>query len=188
MRFRYRVRASRRSRNVAGRHGPGCTAIAPPSAKGIWERHLAKPSGKGICMTKPPWSSDWAWSVPLTAITLGIHVVTNLGIALLLVRVLSLIERRNPRRVLASLLVAAPVGCVGGSLMALHGIEAALWAGAYLLLGAVATAADAMLYSIDSITALGASGLELQPRWKMMGALEAMNGLLLFGISPAQQM
>ena len=42
-----------------------------------------------------------------------------------------------------------------------------------------------MLYSVDSITARGASGLQLQPHWKMMGALESVGGLLLFGISTA---
>jgi len=31
----------------------------------------------------------------------------------------------------------------------------------------------------------GASGLTLQRPWQMMGALEAVNGMLLFGISTA---
>jgi hypothetical protein len=31
----------------------------------------------------------------------------------------------------------------------------------------------------------GASGLMLQPHWQMMGALEAADGVLLFGISTA---
>jgi len=42
-----------------------------------------------------------------------------------------------------------------------------------------------MLYSMNAMTAYGSSGLDLQPHWKMMGALEAANGLLLFGISTA---
>jgi hypothetical protein len=29
----------------------------------------------------------------------------------------------------------------------------------------------------------GASGVTLQPHWQMMGALEAADGMLLFGIS-----
>jgi hypothetical protein len=31
----------------------------------------------------------------------------------------------------------------------------------------------------------GASGLMLQPHWQMMGALEAVDGMLLFGTSTA---
>jgi hypothetical protein len=42
-----------------------------------------------------------------------------------------------------------------------------------------------MLYSIDAMTTRGASGLMLQPHWQMMGALEAADGMLLFGISTA---
>ena len=42
-----------------------------------------------------------------------------------------------------------------------------------------------MLYSIDSMSTRGASGLPLQQPWLMMGALEAADGVLLFGISTA---
>ena len=44
---------------------------------------------------------------------------------------------------------------------------------------------DAILYSVDSMTTRGASGLSLEPQWLMMGALEAADGMLLFGISTA---
>ncbi len=37
----------------------------------------------------------------------------------------------------------------------------------------------------NSITTRGASGLMLQQHWRMMGALEAADGMLLFGISTA---
>ena len=55
----------------------------------------------------------------------------------------------------------------------------------YLKLGAVGTPAGAMLYSLDSMTTRGASGYALEARWRMMGAMEALNGMLLFGISTA---
>jgi hypothetical protein len=35
------------------------------------------------------------------------------------------------------------------------------------------------------MSARGASGLVLEQHWRMMGALEAMDGMLLFGISTA---
>jgi hypothetical protein len=40
-------------------------------------------------------------------------------------------------------------------------------------LGALGSPMDALLYSVDSITTRGASGLILQRHWRMMGALEA---------------
>ena len=68
---------------------------------------------------------------------------------------------------------------------ALHGIEATIWAVAYLWLGAIDSPLDAMLYSVDWVTTRGASGLTLESHWRMMGALEAADGVLLFGISTA---
>ena len=52
-------------------------------------------------------------------------------------------------------------------------------------LGALDSPRDAILYSLDSMTTRGASGLMLEPHWQMMGALEAADGMLLFGISTA---
>src|SRR6516165_4825885 len=77
------------------------------------------------------------------------------------------------------------IGTAGLLLAALHGVEAALWAAAYWWLGALNSLTDAILYSVDSMSTLGASGLTLEPHWRMMGALEGMDGMLLFGISTA---
>jgi len=71
------------------------------------------------------------------------------------------------------------IGTVGLLLAALHGVEAALWAAAYWWLGALNSPTDAILYSVDSMSTLGASGLTLEPHWRMMGALEGMDGMLL---------
>src|SRR5215471_20247789 len=77
------------------------------------------------------------------------------------------------------------IGAVGLLLAALHGLEAALWAVAYWWLGALSSPADAIRYSVDSMSTRGASGLVLERHWRMMGALEATDGMLLFGISTA---
>ena len=52
-------------------------------------------------------------------------------------------------------------------------------------LGALDSPIDAFLFSVDSMSTRGASGLRLQRHWKMMGALEAVDGMLLFGVSTA---
>jgi hypothetical protein len=44
---------------------------------------------------------------------------------------------------------------------------------------------DALFYSLDSMSTRGASGLTLQRPWRLMGALEAVDGMLLFGVSTA---
>ena len=52
-------------------------------------------------------------------------------------------------------------------------------------MGALNSPEEAILYSVDAISTRDASGLMLERHWRMMGALEAMDGMLLFGISTA---
>jgi hypothetical protein len=72
------------------------------------------------------------------------------------------------------LIVIGLVAAAGLILAVLHGLEAGIWAAAYLRLGAIDSPLDAVLYSVDSMSTRGASGLTLQGHWRMMGALEAV--------------
>jgi proteasome assembly chaperone (PAC2) family protein len=121
----------------------------------------------------------------LTALSIVIHATGIALMAFATARIRFRLEKQNfeARQVFA--IVIGLVGAVGLLLAALHGIEAVLWAEAYLWFGALDSPADAILYSVDSISTRGASGLMLERRWRMMGALEAMDGMLLFGISTA---
>ena len=67
----------------------------------------------------------------------------------------------------------------------LHGIEGMVWAGAYRLLDALPDTHSAVLYSLSAITTYGHANIMLEPRWQLMGALEALNGILLFGLTTA---
>ena len=129
--------------------------------------------------------SSWTWGLPLIALTITVHAtgITILGFGSLRIR--HRIERRHIRLHHLLMVYTAAIGAVGLLLTILHGIEAALWAAAYWLLGALNSPGEAMFYSLDSLATRGASGLTLQPNWQMMGALEATNGVLLFGISTA---
>jgi hypothetical protein len=59
------------------------------------------------------------------------------------------------------------------------------WAAAYQLLGALPYRQSAMLYSMNAMTSYGHVNPYLAPRWQMMGALEALNGWILFGLTTA---
>ena len=130
---------------------------------------------------------NWIWGLSLIALTMAIHGTGVLWIALVDVGIRGRIERQNRlrrRRHVAEFIIGM-IAVVGLLLAALHGIEAALWAAAYWWLGALNSPAEAILYSINSISTRGASGLVLEYHWKLMGALEAVDGMLLFGISTA---
>jgi hypothetical protein len=67
----------------------------------------------------------------------------------------------------------------------LHGLEGTTWAAAYRLLGALPDTRSAMLYSLSAMTSYGHATLFLEGTWQLMGALEALNGMLLFGLTTA---
>jgi hypothetical protein len=129
--------------------------------------------------------ANWAWGLSLIALTISIHATGAVMIAVAVVRIRVGVKIRNLGLWQAILIVIGGVGAVGLLLAVLHGIEAMIWAAAYVWLGALPSPNAAILYSLDSMTTRGASGLRLEPHWRIMGALEAANGMLLFGISTA---
>ena len=130
-------------------------------------------------------SVNWTWGLSLIAMTIAIHATGVVMMALVGLVIRARLETRNLGFRHVILIMIGVVGAVGLLLAVLHGIEAAVWAAAYVWLGALNSPKDAILYSLDSMTTRGASGLMLEQHWQMMGALEAANGMLLFGISTA---
>jgi uncharacterized membrane protein len=127
------------------------------------------------------WIADWAWSVPLILLTVVIHVF---GLGLINERVVRALSRSMDRRRMVPLF-ALVMGVSVLLMTALHGIEDAAWASAYSVLGAVPDAKSAMLYSLNAMTTYGHESAQLAPHWAMMGALEALNGVMLFGLTTA---
>jgi hypothetical protein len=130
-------------------------------------------------------SVNWTWGLSLIAITIAINATGVVMMALVGLVIRARLETRSLGFRHVILIMIGVVGGVGLLLAVLHGIEAAMWAAAYVWLGALNSPKDAILYSLDSMTTRGASGLMLEQHWQMMGALEAANGMLLFGISTA---
>jgi len=69
-------------------------------------------------------------------------------------------------------------------MLATHFFGVVIWAGFYFLAGILASAQDAMLYSMLSYTTIGAPH-ELRGHWIGFGGFEAMTGMLMFGWSTA---
>lgn len=70
--------------------------------------------------------------------------------------------------------------------MVAHLIEIALWAIVFLLCGEFADIGTAYYHSAVNFTTLGYGDVLLSPHWRMLGPLEAANGMLMFGVSTAQ--
>lgn len=66
-----------------------------------------------------------------------------------------------------------------------HMLAIGLWAIVFLLSGEIATFETAFYFSAENYTALGYGNLVLSERWRLLGPLEAVNGLMLVGLSTA---
>src|SRR5882757_3453359 len=95
------------------------------------------------------------------------------------------VDTHQPDRLRAMPAMIGHIGAVAVILAALHGLEGALWASAYWGLGALDSLTDASVYALATMTTFEIPGLTLPPRFQMLSALEAINGVLLFGISTA---
>jgi len=127
-----------------------------------------------------PWRKDWLWGIPLIIATVILHCWSLTTVCRR--TILSYNRKKHQHAIAASSLA---VGAVTLSATILHAIEAAIWAAAFCTIGTMADAKSAMLYSLGALTTFGNQSAHLAEHWRLLGAIEALNGWLLFGLSTA---
>lgn len=70
-------------------------------------------------------------------------------------------------------------------IFALHTVEIWLWALAYTLLQSVPSFTDALDLSTSLFSTIGYEGVVVNPAWRLLTALEGINGFILIGWSTA---
>lgn len=130
--------------------------------------------------TPGAWSADWAWGLPLIVVTVVFHAI---GLGLINRRAVDLFVRNTDGRY-PTALFAMVMSTVILLATVLHAAESAIWAFSYQLLGAQPNYKSAVLFSLGAMTTFG-NATSLQERWQLMGAIEALNGWLLFGLTTA---
>jgi hypothetical protein len=66
-----------------------------------------------------------------------------------------------------------------------HLIEIALWAAVFMICGEFHDFGTAYYHSAVNYTTLGYGDLLMSPTWRLLGPLEAADGILMFGVSTA---
>ncbi|MGB3434538.1 hypothetical protein [Achromobacter sp.] len=124
------------------------------------------------------WEDDWLWGLPLFVATIVMHVTAFMTMSRILAAAPS---HWGQSKILFGLSVAifALFAAV------LHAFEAFAWALLYVHIGAVHSLSEAMLYSLEAITSYGHAPAFLPLHWQLVGAIEAVNGLILFGLTTA---
>jgi len=134
-----------------------------------------------VSLESMPWVGDWAWGIPLIVANLVMHVV---GLSLIGAFVLgdyaSILRNRT-----ASVDFVMVVGVTAVLTILFHALESTTWGAAYVLLGALNDKKTAMLYSLGAMTTYGHANIHLNPPWELLGAMEALQGMLLFGLTTA---
>lgn len=71
------------------------------------------------------------------------------------------------------------------SVFLFHTIEIWLWALLYMGLGSFEVIERALYFSTVTFTTLGYGDITLPPRWQLLSSFEAVNGIILIGVSTA---
>jgi hypothetical protein len=125
-------------------------------------------------------SSNIPWIVGLVFATTLVHTLFTIGVFVWLGSVSA--PHWTLRNVLSRATVLA--GTVFTMLFAAY-VEANIWALFYWMEGAIATFEDAIYFSLVTFTTLGYGDITLAPNWRVAGAVEAANGIILFGWTTA---
>jgi uncharacterized integral membrane protein len=127
------------------------------------------------------WNANWAWSLPLIVVSVMYHA---LGLAFVnqnIIRAKRIVESKRNHLILFALVMGITTLLV----TLLHATEAGIWAGLYWMLGALPDGKSALLYSLGAMTTYGHEPFYLAAHWRLMGALEALSGMILFGLTTA---
>ena len=130
--------------------------------------------------------ASWSVGLALIVLTIAIHTTAVVVMAFgLEARIRVRVDKPTAERLRAVPTMIGHIGAIALILAALHGVEGFLWALAYWGLGALDSVTDASVYALATMTTFDVPGLAVPTRFQMLSALQAVNGVLLFGISTA---
>lgn len=115
----------------------------------------------------------------VSLINIAIHAVVMAAVVAAARRA-SKWDRRQSHVWLAAVMVATV-----GVLMVAHVAEVMTWSLAYAVLDVVPAGTDVLYFAFVNYTTLGYGDVVPVERWRLLGPMAAMNGVLLFGWSTA---
>lgn len=118
------------------------------------------------------------------ALGIGMILLTGLIHTLLTGAVLALLHRWEESPVRATITrTVLRVDLIILLVIAATIAEAAIWAFAFLLTGALGGFEEALYFSLITYTTLGYGDIVLPAQWRLLSAIEAANGIIMFGWS-----
>ncbi len=121
-----------------------------------------------------------ALATAMVTLTVAVHLAGLLGLLWLLRNRAHRVRAHDSHIGQVSLLVVVVLG-----LLACHSVEIWLYAATFWAIGAIPDFETALYFSTVTFTTIGYGDVVLDRQWRMFGAIEAANGLILFGWSTA---
>ena len=110
---------------------------------------------------------------------IAIHALVTV-IVIRVTRIAAEMETSHPSLRLVAVMITAVA-----ALMVAHLGEVLVWSLAYAIVGAAPAEADLVYFAFVNYTTLGYGDVTPVERWRLLGPMTAMNGVLLFGWSTA---
>src|ERR1044072_7878683 len=124
--------------------------------------------------------SEISVAAMIVSVCLLLHVAAILFMAEWLLRRREYLERSGARMRYAVVMILLFAG-----IMILHIIETSLWAVFYYTRSLFSDFETCLYFSLTSYTTIGYGDVLLPQRWRLLGAIEGVTGVLLCGISTA---
>ena len=112
-------------------------------------------------------------------VSMGVQVIAVVMMLRYLIKILA--DERHKNAVLSFDTYA--IGIVLLMLFAGHMLQIAIWAVLFVYLGEFGDFETAFYHSAVNFASLGYGDIVMSEKWRLLGALEASNGVLMFGLS-----
>ena len=115
----------------------------------------------------------------------GIFAATVVIQVMAIVALVRFLQRRDRLGKFDGGVRVSTVALSGGMLIVFAGhlLQVALWEALYVWLGEFEAFATAFYHSTVNFSSLGYGDIVMSERWRLLGAMEATGGILMFGIS-----
>lgn len=122
----------------------------------------------------------WLWGVLLLAACLFMHVF-----GLIAISKVYFWEQVHARRKASIFFATTTFSIAAFGAASLHTIQSAAWSLLYIYAGAISDFETALLFSLGAFTTYGSSGFVIGKHFVLLSQIEAMNGVMAFGITGA---
>jgi hypothetical protein len=117
------------------------------------------------------------------AVVSTVNIILHAAVTMIAIWIARAAARRSPSRPL--LYLAGVMIGTALALMAAHTLEVIVWSVAYAIVNAAPDDANLVYFAFVNYTTLGYGDVTPLAKWRLLGPMAAMNGVLMFGWSTA---